>query len=41
MESPAAPRKRRSILLHLLLNCLALLSAAGLFAATSETTTPW
>jgi hypothetical protein len=33
IESPAAPRKRRSILLHLLLNCLALLSAAGLFAA--------
>ncbi len=32
IESPAAPRKRRSILLHLLLNCLALLSAAGLFA---------
>ena len=33
IESPAVPRKRRPILLHLLLGCLALLAAAGLFAA--------
>ena len=33
IESQAVPRKRRSILLHLLLGCLSLLAAAGLFAA--------
>jgi hypothetical protein len=33
IEPAAEPRKRRSILFHVLANCLALLSAAGLFAA--------
>jgi hypothetical protein len=33
IESPAAPRKRRPVLVHLLLNGVALVSAAGLFAA--------
>jgi hypothetical protein len=33
IESQAVPRKRRPILLHLLLGCLSLLAAAGLFAA--------